>query len=104
MLFSSSAAAQFAAAQHAPNCITAMDQLHGQVTDPATYANDLTVPDTAWTQLGATATLNGCALDWSGPLSETSDADSPAPGPLPGLWTLTQLDGEGWQITQYRPC
>lgn len=107
LLFSSSAAAQFADAQHASTCIAAMDQLHRLVSDPAAYANNLTVPDTAWTQLGATATLNGCALDWSGPLPDTSDpseADNPAPGPLPGRWTLSQLDGEGWQITQYRSC
>jgi hypothetical protein len=105
LLFSSSAAAQFAAAHHAPTCLAAMTQLHGLVTDPVAYANNLTVPDTAWTQLGTTATLNGCALDWSGPLSDlTSDTSSPAPGPLPGLWTLTQLDGEGWQITRYESC
>jgi hypothetical protein len=104
LLFDSSAAAQFAAAHNASTCMTAMGQLHGLVTDPATYANNLTVPDTAWSQLGTTATLNGCALDWSGPLSDTSGAGSPVPGPLPGLWALSQLDGEGWQITQYRPC
>lgn len=105
LLFSSSAAAQFATAQHTANCIAAMTQLHGQVSDPATYANNLTVPDTAWAQLGTTATVNGCALDWSGSLPDlTSGSLSPAPGPLPGLWTLEQLDGEGWQITEYQPC
>jgi hypothetical protein len=105
LLFSSKATTQFAAAQHAPSCIAAMDQLHGLVTDPADYANNLTVPDTAWTQLGTTATVNGCALDWSGPLSDlTSNTRRLAPGPLPGMWTLTQLDGEGWQITRYEPC
>lgn len=103
LLFDSMAAAQFAAAQHAATCIAAMGQLRGLVSDPARYANDLTVPETAWTQLGTTATLNGCALDWSGLLSDASDTDSP-PGPLPGLWTLSQLDGEGWQITRYQPC
>jgi hypothetical protein len=84
-----------------------MTKLHRMVTDPADYANNLTVPDNVWTQLGRTATVNGCALDWSGPLPDlTSDTPSPAPapGPLPGLWTLTQLDGEGWQITRYEPC
>ena len=105
LLFDSAAAAQFAAAQHTSTCIAAMDNLHHQVSDPADYANNLTVPDTAWTQLGTTATLNGCALDWSSPLSDTtSDTPSPAPGPLPGLWTLSQLDGEGWQITHYQSC
>lgn len=107
LLFDGTAAAQFATTQHAPTCIAAMTQLHDLVTDPAAYANNLTVPDTTWTELGATATLNGCALNWSGPLTDTpnaSDADHAAPGPLPGLWTLSQLDGEGWQITRYQPC
>ena len=104
LLFNNTAAAQFAAAQHAPTCIAAMTQLHDLVNDPAAYANNFTVPDTAWTQLATTATLNGCALEWSSPLDDTSDTGSAARGPLPGLWTLSQLDGEGWQITQYRSC
>jgi hypothetical protein len=104
-LFDNTAAAQFAAARHASSCIAAMTQLQGLVTDPATYANDLTVPYTAWAVIGTTATLNGCVLDWSGPLSDpSSDVPSLAPGPLPGVWTLSQLDGEGWQITHYQPC
>jgi hypothetical protein len=104
LLFDNTAAAQFAAAQHAPTCIAAMTQLHALVSDPATYANNLTVPSTAWTQFGTTATLNGCTLDWSSPLDDTPDTDSTAPGPLPGMWTLSQLDGEGWQITRYQSC
>lgn len=101
ILFSATAAAQFAAVYRAQNCVAAMQHLHDLVTDPGAYANDLSVPDTAWTQIGTSATLNGCALNWSGLLS---DEPSPAPGPLPGLWTLTQVDGEGWQITRYQPC
>jgi hypothetical protein len=101
LLFSSTAAAQFAAVNHAPSCVAAMQHLHGLVTDPGVYVNDLSVPDTTWTQMGTTATVNGCAVNWSGPLSEGPSA---APGPLPGLWTLTQLDGQGWQITFYEPC
>jgi hypothetical protein len=101
LLFSATAAAQFAAVNHAPSCIAAMQHLHGLVTDPTAYVHDLDVPDAAWTQIGTTATVNGCALTWSGPLS---DGPTAAPGPLPGLWTLTQLDGQGWQITFYEPC
>ena len=101
LLFSRTAAAQFAAVNHAPSCIAAMQHLHGLVADPGAYVNDLSVPDTAWTQIGTTATVNGCALTWSGPLS---DGPSAAPGPLAGLWTLTQLDGQGWQITSYESC
>jgi hypothetical protein len=104
LLFNSAAAVQFAAAQHAATCVAAMTHLHALVRDPPAYTNDLTVPRTAWTQLGTTATLNGCALDWSSPLADTPDTDSAAPGPLPGLWTLSQLDGEGWQITRFQSC
>lgn len=101
LLFDASAAVEFAANYHAPNCITAMTQLQSQVGDPAMYANDLSVPETAWAQIGSTASLNGCALQWSGAFSDDS---ARAPGPLPGQWALTQLEGEGWQITQYRKC
>jgi hypothetical protein len=101
LMFSTQAATRFAADHHALNCVAAVQQLQAQVTDPDTYANQLSVPDTAWTQVGSTTSLNGCALSWSDPFSDTS---TPAPGPLPGLWTLVQLDGEGWQITSYEPC
>ena len=50
---------------------------------------------------GSTASLNGCVLVWAGAFSDTSDM---GPGPLLGQWELTQLDGEGWQITNYRNC
>jgi hypothetical protein len=101
MLFTGEAASQFAADHRASSCIVAMQQLHGLVNDPAAYVNDLTIPETAWTQTGTTASVNGCAVNWSGSLADPSDQ---APGPLPGVWMLNQLDGEGWQITQYQPC
>ena len=101
MLFDASAASEFAADHHRPTCIAAMTELQAQVSDPSTYTDDLSVPPTAWTAMGGTATLNGCALSWSGAFSDAPDTP---PGPLPGQWTLTQLDGEGWQITQYWPC
>jgi hypothetical protein len=45
--------------------------------------------------------LNSCEVTWSGFFT-----DSPvvAPGSLPGLLTLVQLDGYGWQIISYQPC
>ena len=48
MLFGGSAAVEFAADHDAPNCLTAMIRLQSDVGDPATYANDLSVPETAW--------------------------------------------------------
>lgn len=101
LLFAGQAAAQFAIAHHAATCVDAMTVLHRQVTDPDTYADDLTVPATAWTEAGETATLNGCALSWSGLFTDTPVV---APGPQFGLMTLARLDGNGWQITSYQPC
>lgn len=101
MLFTSEAASQFAVDHRAPSCIVAMKRLHDLVTDPASYVNNLTIPDATWTQSGTTASVNGCAVNWSGPLADPSNS---APGPLPGMWMLNQLDGEGWQISQYQPC
>jgi hypothetical protein len=101
LLFSAPAAAQFAAAHDAPSCMAAMLRLQAQVNDPSTYSSGLTVPQTAWVQLGTTATVNGCAVTWSALFTDTSVT---APGPLPGLLGLTQLDGSGWQITSYQPC
>lgn len=101
LLFSDQAAAQFAIAHHATTCADAMTTLHRQVTDPETYADDLTVPATAWTQAGETATLNGCMLSWSGLFT---DMPVIAPGPLLGVVTLARLDGNGWQIASYQPC
>ena len=60
-----------------------MDQLHGLVTDPTAYANNLSVPDTAWSQIGTTATLNGCALSWSGLLADTIGHCQPRPWAAP---------------------
>jgi hypothetical protein len=101
LLFSEQAASQLAAANHAPNCPVAMRLLQEQVTDSATYANDVTVPATAWSEAGTIATVNGCEVTWSGLF-----ADPPvvAPGPLPGRMTVAQLDGYGWQVVGYQPC
>lgn len=101
LLFTDQAAAQFAATQHAPTCLAAMLRLQAQVTDPSTYISGLTVPPTAWVQLGTTATVNGCAVSWTALFTDTPVT---APGPLPGQLSLTQLDGAGWQITHYQPC
>lgn len=100
LLFSPQAGAQFAADHKASSCAAAMLRLRAQVTDPGTYATGLTVPDTAWVEDGTTATVNGCALNWNGLFTETPET----PGPLPGLLTLTQMDGYGWRITGYQPC
>jgi hypothetical protein len=101
LLFTTPAARQFAATYGQPTCVAAMRQLHDHVSDPATYVNDLSVPTTAWTQVGDTATVNGCGATWSDLFTERPLRP---PGPQPGLMVLNRLDGAGWQITSYRPC
>lgn len=101
LLFTTQAARQFAFAGRQPTCVTAMRQLEQQVSDADTYANDVTVPTIAWTQVGPTATVNGCDLTWSDLFTE---APVRLPGPRPGLMILHQLYGSGWQISGYRPC
>lgn len=101
LLFTTQAARQLASANRQPTCVAAMHQLEQQVSDPDTYANDVTVPTTAWTQIGDTATVNGCDLTWS---DQFTEAPISPPGPQPGLMILHQLDGSGWQIVSYQPC
>jgi hypothetical protein len=47
-------ASEFAAAHHVLTCVAAMIELQAQVSDPTTYANDLSVPETAWATVGGT--------------------------------------------------
>jgi hypothetical protein len=101
LLFTAEAASEFAAANGQPTCMAAMRQLEDQVTDPDTYANDVTVPAAAWAQVGGTATVNGCDLTWA---ELFTDAPLQAPGPRPGLMILQRLDGAGWQISGYQAC
>jgi hypothetical protein len=101
LLFTKQAAHQFAEANRQPTCVVAMRQLQGEVSDPDLYASDLTVPATAWTQAGDTATVNGCHATWSDLFTE---APLRPPGPQPGLLILDRLDDYGWQITSYQPC
>ncbi|HEX5407449.1 MAG TPA: hypothetical protein VFX16_34680 [Pseudonocardiaceae bacterium] len=101
LLFTMQAADEFAAANGQPTCVAAMRQLEHQVINPETYANDVTVPTTAWAQVDSTATVNGCDLTWAELFTDTPIRP---PGPLPGLMVLQQLDDAGWQISGYQPC
>ncbi len=99
LMFSDTAAIELAAASEQPTCTAAITALHAQINDPAAYSNDLVVPEDSWAYTTATtATIDGCAVTWD---SFGQPAD---PGPLPGQLSLTQIDGDGWQITAYRSC
>jgi hypothetical protein len=50
---------------------------------------------------GQTATLTACGLRWASFLT----GPMPAPGPAsPGRMQLRRVQGQGFEITEYRPC
>lgn len=102
LMFSPTAAIEFAAANHAAGCAQAVAQFHGRVTDANIYESDLTVPDNSWVVQGDRAEVSGCAVDWTGFFTETPDTATP--GPRPGRMTMQRLYGNGWQVTDYRAC
>lgn len=101
LMFSPAAAAQFAASVDGRDCSSAIEALHDQVSDRGTYVNAVIVPPEAWSVSGGTATVDGCAAKWSGLLDTTP---TQMPGPVPGWLALTRQEGQGWLITDYRPC
>jgi hypothetical protein len=101
LMFSPAAAGQLDARTDATSCPAAIEALHGQVTDPGTYINAVTVPADSWSTNGDTGTINGCAVAWNGLL----ETEPPAPpGPLVGQLTLARQDGKGWLITGDQSC
>lgn len=101
LMFSPTAAVQFAASAGAISCPTAVEVLHSRVTDRGEYINAVAVPPRAWSASGDTATVNGCDTTWN---NLPDSAALRAPGPLPGHLTLTRQDSQGWLITDYQGC
>ena len=101
LMFSPTAANQLAASQNTTSCPAAIQALHDQVTDPATYINSVTVSPDLWSTTGDTGNVNGCAVTWNDLFIE--EPLTP-PGPQPGHLTLTRQDSMGWLITGYRRC
>jgi hypothetical protein len=101
LLFSPAATTQLATETHATSCPAAIEDLHSRVADRGTYVNAMTVPADTWSSTGDTATVNGCAVTWTGLFI---DAPPTPPGPLPGHLTLTRQDDKGWLITDYHRC
>ena len=101
-LFSLTAAAQLAAANHTATCAQAITRLQRQVIDGREYINDLTVPDDQWTDGLTRADMDECAVTWTGQFTGTPDTVDP--GPKPGRMTMERQEGYGWLITQYQPC
>jgi len=102
-LFSDAARVQLAAAWGAPDCPGAVLAWHARVTRPDDYGLSvrLTGDTTTTAPDRETATVTGCALTWNSPLT----GRQPAAGPTsPGRFELRRALGQGYQITDYRPC
>jgi hypothetical protein len=102
-LFTDPAARQLAAAFAAPDCPAAVQTWRARVDRPDDYElssylkGEIAVvsPD------GQTASLTACALRWSSFIT----GPMPAPGPdSPGRMQLRRVAGQGFEITDYRPC
>jgi len=102
-LFTEPAQAQLAAAFDAPDCPGAVLAWHTQLTRPDDYRPSvrLTGDTSTMSRDREIATLTGCGLSWVSPL----DGRQPDAGPSsPGRFTLRRVLGQGYQITDYRPC
>lgn len=102
-VFSDAARAQLAAAWGAGDCAAAVLAWHARVTRPADYTAsvELSGVTTTTSPDRETATVTGCALAWSSPI----DGRHPDAGPSsPGRMALRRILGQGYQITDYRPC
>lgn len=98
-LFSTTAAAQFAAAAGTTSCDAAFVAWHAQVADPTSYrAGD--VPEDAY-GTGTVTTVTGCTVSWTAP---SSAAATPSPGPRVGTMRVELQPGGGYLITDYQPC
>ncbi|MCI2417086.1 hypothetical protein MOQ72_06605 [Saccharopolyspora sp. K220] len=86
-MFDAAGKSGFAAAHQAPDCTTAANQVHAQITDPNAYANPNFGHD-AVTIVGTEAQVLGCRMQVSG-------------GPLLGSFRLTQQPDGGWTISAY---
>lgn len=102
-VFSDAAQAQLAAAWGGGDCPAAVLAWHSRVTRPADYTAsvELSGITTTTSPDRETATVTGCALTWSSPI----DGRHPDAGPSsPGRMALRRVLGQGYQITDYRPC
>lgn len=102
IVFAPQAAEQFAAAQHAPDCVSALGHLHDQIRDFDAYVNQLWIPAGAdhVDQRARTASVDACHLEFGNVLS----GDSPDAGPQLGRFDMAQQFGAGYLVTNYQPC
>jgi hypothetical protein len=100
-LFDPTAAAQFAAAHHVPDCPAALAAIRTQVTYPRDWQNNLWIPSDAEAHPApGMATLDACRLTFDSAIFDYH----PNPGPQLGRFTLASQYGVGWLITGYQGC
>lgn len=102
--FSPTAAAEFAVAHQAADCIGALAKLRTQVRTFYDYVNQLGIPTQDEEKnppaAGAPTHLDACHLTFT---NFISGGDEHA-GPQLGLLTFQQQYGNGYLITSYQPC
>lgn len=103
-VFSPTAAAEFAVAHQAADCPGALATLRTQIRSWSDYVNQLSVP-TQPDELNPPAAgqpfqLDACHLQFTNVIA---GGDEQA-GPQIGRLTLLQQRGNGWLVTEYRPC
>ncbi|WP_329073496.1 hypothetical protein [Amycolatopsis sp. NBC_01480] len=102
--FSPTAAAEFAAAHQAADCMGALAKLRTQVRTFYDYVNQLGIPtqaeETSPPPAGAPLHLDACHLTFT---NFISGGDEHA-GPQIGMLTFERQFGNGYLITDYQPC
>jgi hypothetical protein len=91
---------QLAASMGAPDCVSAVARLAGQVSDPTAYAAPRLPPSALVKRPGpagqpGSAVLDGCQVSWP----------TPNPGPPLGQFSLNQYQQtDRYVVTGYTPC
>lgn len=102
--FSPVAAAQFAVAHQAADCLGALAKLRTEVRSFSDYVNQLSIPaqdeEKNPPPAGRPVHLDACHLEFTNFIS----GGDPEAGPQIGQLTFEQKYGNGFLITEYRPC
>lgn len=103
-VFSPTAAAEFAVAHQAADCPGALAVLRTRIQSWSDYVNQLSVPSQPDEMNppgpGRPFRMDACHLTFT---NVVAGGDEQA-GPQIGLLTLVQQRGNGWLVTEYRPC
>ncbi|GAA4000871.1 hypothetical protein GCM10022247_21790 [Allokutzneria multivorans] len=98
-LLSPVARAEFAAANNAPDCTSAVRLLADKVTDPLRYPKIIET-QVKTRETGIAASLDACQIFWEPPMNGAPAGD---PGPPLGRLELQKQMNAGWLIMSYKP-